>query len=289
MKKESGKALSFKRLAWIKLKKNKLALFGIVVLVILILVSIFAPLIAPYKYHEIDLYGMEAPPSSKHLLGTDDLGRDVLSRLIYGGRVSICVGVLASISQIIIGTLAGSVAGYFGGKIDALIMRITDIIMCFPFFIVAIVMASFMGPSMKNIIIIIAAIYWTHVARIVRAEVLALKKREFIEAARAFGLTDRQIIISHIIPNVLSPVTVYATLAIANGILTEASLSFLGLGVKPEVPSWGNMLSAAQSMRALQSQWWLWMPPGLLVLLTVLSINFFGDGLRDALDPKMKV
>lgn len=278
-----------KRLAWMKLKKNKLALFGAGILVIFTLSAILAPLLAPYEINEVDLFNLESSPSKEHILGTDDLGRDVFSRLLYGGRVSISVGLLASFSQIILGTLAGAVAGYYGGIVDSLIMRVVDIIMCFPFFIVAIALASFVGPSMRNIILIIAVIYWTNVARIVRGEVLSLKKREFIEAAKAFGLQDREIIKAHIIPNVMASVTVYATLAIANGILTEASLSFLGLGVKPGVPSWGNMLSSAQSMRVLQSQWWLWIPPGLMVLLTVLSINFLGDGLRDALDPKLKL
>lgn len=286
---KSQASISPNQLAWNKLKRNKIAIIGILMLILFICLSLLAPFIAPYGYDEIDLMNMESPPSKIHLMGTDDLGRDILSRLLYGGRVSITVGFLASFSQIVVGTIIGSISGYFGGKIDTIIMRIVDIIMCFPFFIVAIVMASFMGPSMKNIIIILAVIYWTQVARIVRAEVMSIKKREFIEAAEAFGLNDLEIIAKHIIPNVIGPVTVYATLAIANGILTEAALSFLGMGVNPEVPSWGNMLSAAQSMRALESQWWLWIPPGLLVLLTVLSINFLGDGLRDALDPKTQV
>ncbi len=281
--------LSPRALAWKKLLRNKLAIFGGVLLLFLVLSSLLAPWIAPYSVNEIDLFNIESPPGVDHLLGTDDLGRDVFSRLLYGGRVSMTVGLLASASQILLGTLAGAIAGYYGGWTDSIIMRLVDIIMCFPFFILSICVAALLGPSMRNIIIIIAVIYWTNVARIVRAEVLSLKKREFIDAARAFGLSGWEIILQHIIPNVMASVTVYATLAIANGILTEASLSFLGLGVKPDIPSWGNMLSAAQSMRVLTRQWWLWIPPGVLVLLTVLSINFLGDGIRDALDPKLKV
>lgn len=283
------KIYSPSQLAWKKLLQNKLAIFGAVILLLILASAVFAPWIAPYDIRDIDLFNIESGPSAQHLLGTDDLGRDVFSRLVYGGRVSMAVGLLASLSQIILGTLAGAIAGYFGGVIDSFIMRTADVIMCFPFFLVAIALASFVGPSMKNIIIIMAVIYWTNVARIVRGEVLSLKKREYIDAARTFGLNSWEIIIHHIVPNVAATVTVYATLAIANGILTEAALSFLGLGVKPTVPSWGNMLSAAQSMRVLQKQWWLWVPPGLMVLLTVMAINFLGDGLRDALDPKLKV
>lgn len=283
------KIYSPSQLAWKKLLQNKLAILGAVILLLILASAVFAPWIAPYDIRDIDLFNIESGPSAQHLLGTDDLGRDVFSRLVYGGRVSMAVGLLASLSQIILGTLAGAIAGYFGGVIDSFIMRTADVIMCFPFFLVAIALASFVGPSMKNIIIIMAVIYWTNVARIVRGEVLSLKKREYIDAARTFGLNSWEIIIHHIVPNVAATVTVYATLAIANGILTEAALSFLGLGVKPTVPSWGNMLSAAQSMRVLQKQWWLWVPPGLMVLLTVMAINFIGDGLRDALDPKLKV
>jgi peptide/nickel transport system permease protein len=286
---EKINVVSPRDIVWMKLKKNKLALMSIVILSLFIVASMLAPLIAPYEIDEIDLDNIEEPPSSEHLLGTDDLGRDVLSRILFGGRVSLTVGIVASIMQITIGVSLGAIAGYFGGIVDSIIMRVVDIIMCFPFFIIAIAMAAVLGPSMNNIIIIVGVLYWTRVARIVRAEVLSLKEREYIEAAKAFGLNPWEIIKNHILPNVMAPVLVYATLAIANGILTEASLSFLGMGVKPTIPSWGNMLSAAQSMRILKSKWWMWMPPGTMVLLTVLSINFLGDGLRDALDPKLKI
>lgn len=286
---ENYEEISPSKVIMLKLKKNKLAMFSIVVLTIFIIASILASSLAPYTIDEIDLDNIESPPSKEHYLGTDDLGRDVYSRILHGGRVSLTVGITASIMQITIGVTLGAIAGYFGGIVDSIIMRIVDIIMCFPFFIIAIAMAAVVGPSMTNIIIIVGILYWTRVARIVRAEVLSLKEREFIEAAKAFGLSSFEIIWSHILPNVLAPVLVYATLAIANGILTEASLSFLGMGVKPTIPSWGNMLSAAQSMRVLKSKWWMWIPPGSMVLLTVLSINFLGDGLRDALDPKLKI
>lgn len=277
------------RMVWIKLRRNKLALFSVAVITILILSALLAPMLAPYEIDEIDLDQIEMKPSQSHILGTDELGRDIFSRLLYGGRISLTVGIIASIMQILLGASLGAIAGYFGGIVDAIIMRIVDIIMCFPFFIIAIAMAAVLGPSMRNIVIIVGVLYWTRVARIVRAEVLSLKEREYVEAAKAFGLNGGEIILRHILPNVMAPVFVYATLAIANGILTEASLSFLGMGVKPTIPSWGNMLSAAQSMRILKSKWWIWMPPGMMVLLTVLSINFLGDGLRDAFDPKLKI
>lgn len=282
------KELSPSRVALKRFLKNKLAILGLVVIILLIIVSLSAHILTPYERDEIDLYNIEAPPSADHLLGTDELGRDVLTRVLYGGRVSLTVGILASLIQICIGVILGAVAGFFGGKVDNVIMRITDIIMCFPFFIVAIALAAIVGPSMMNLVLIISILEWTKVARIVRAQVLSLKERDFILASRSLGLNRLDIIIKHIFPNTLSSIMVFATLAIANGILTEAALSFLGLGVRPPQPSWGNMLSAAQSMRVLQYEWWMWIPSGLLVFLTVISINFLGDGLRDALDPELK-
>ena len=282
------KELSPSRVALKRFLKNKLAILGLIVIILLIIVSLSAHILTPYERDEIDLYNIEAPPSADHLLGTDELGRDVLTRVLYGGRVSLTVGILASLIQICIGVVLGAVAGFFGGKVDNVIMRITDIIMCFPFFIVAIALAAIVGPSMMNLVLIISILEWTKVARIVRAQVLSLKERDFILASRSLGLNRLDIIIKHIFPNTLSSIMVFATLAIANGILTEAALSFLGLGVRPPQPSWGNMLSAAQSMRVLQYEWWMWIPSGLLVFLTVISINFLGDGLRDALDPELK-
>lgn len=282
------KELSPSRVALRRFLKNKLAILGLIVIILLIIVSLSAHILTPYERDEIDLYNIEAPPSADHLLGTDELGRDVLTRVLYGGRVSLTVGILASLIQICIGVVLGAVAGFFGGKVDNVIMRITDIIMCFPFFIVAIALAAIVGPSMMNLVLIISILEWTKVARIVRAQVLSLKERDFILASRSLGLNRLDIIIKHIFPNTLSSIMVFATLAIANGILTEAALSFLGLGVRPPQPSWGNMLSAAQSMRVLQYEWWMWIPSGLLVFLTVISINFLGDGLRDALDPELK-
>ncbi len=269
--------------------KNKLAIIGFVILTLFVLAAIFAPILTNYARDSIDLMNIESHPGLNHLLGTDELGRDVFTRLLYGGRVSLGVALIATVLQLLIGVTLGSISGFYGKWIDNVIMRFVDTVMCFPFFVIAITIAALIGPSIWNIILIIGLLQWTGVARIVRAEILSLKQSEFIEASRAMGFNNLEIIIKHLLPNILSPVIVNATLSVAQGILMEAGLSFLGLGVKQPEPSWGNILSAAQSMRVLQYEWWLWIPAGLLVFLSVLSINFVGDGLRDALDPKMKI
>jgi peptide/nickel transport system permease protein len=282
------KVLTPTKITWNKLKRNNLAIFGTIILIFLILLSIIAPIISPYGRDTVDLLNIESAPTAKHILGTDELGRDIFTRIIYGGQVSLSVGVFATLIQLTIGITLGAIAGYLGGITDKIIMRFVDIIMCFPFMVIAITIASILGPSIWNVMIIIGILGWPKIARIVRAEILSLKEREFIEAAKALGLDSKDIILKHIIHNIYAPIIVYGTLGIAQGILSEASLSFLGMGVKQPQPSWGNMLSAAQNMRVLQSEWWLWVPPGVLVFLTIISINFLGDGLRDALDPKIK-
>jgi peptide/nickel transport system permease protein len=273
-------------IGFMKLRKNKLAIFGLIMLTLLTLAAVFAPLLATHERDKTNLREMYAPPSKEHILGTDELGRDVYTRLIYGARVSLSVGLFSTAIATLIGVTLGSVAGYFGGIIDGIIMIVVDIFMCFPFFVIAIVVAAIMGPSVWNVIVITGILTWPTIARIVRAEVLSIREKEFVEAARALGLTPIQIIIRHIIPNTLGVTIVFATLGVAHGILSEAGLSFLGLGVKQPMSSWGNMLAAAQSVRSLTLHWWLWVPSGLLVVATILSINFLGDGLRDALDPK---
>jgi peptide/nickel transport system permease protein len=283
------KPVSPMSIAWVRFKKNKIAMIAFFVLLVIFIIALLAPVISPYDRDEVNLFNIEGEPSEEHILGTDELGRDVLTRLMWGSRVSLSVGFIATGIQLMIGVTLGAMAGYYGGWVDNVIMRIVDIIMCFPYFIIAISIAAILGPSLFNLILIIGILNWTKIARIVRAEILALKEREFIEAARALGLNSFEIIIKHLIPNILAPVTVYATLAVAQGILMEAALSFLGMGVKQPQPSWGNMLAAAQSIRVLNYEWWLWLPPGILVFLTVISINFLGDGLRDALDPKLKI
>lgn len=276
------------RLGYMRLKKNKLAMFGFVLLTIVILVSVFAPFLTRYDRDDINTTNSYQKPSAEHWLGTDELGRDTFTRLMYGGRISLSVGLVSTGIAALIGVTLGMIGGYHGGFIDTIIMRVVDIFMCFPFFLIAIVVAAILGPSIWNVMIISGVLGWTGIARIVRAQVLSLKQQEFIEAARSLGLNTWDILKRHILPNIMAPIIVYATLGVARGILSEAGLSFLGLGVKPPTPSWGNMLAAAQSMRSLRLHWWLWIPPGFLVFFMILSINFLGDGLRDALDPKLK-
>ena len=265
-----------------------MTVLGVFIILALVLLSICAPLLTDYTISETDLFNIKMAPSKEHILGTDELGRDVFTRLLYGIRVSIIVGIASMTVQLIIGVIMGAIAGYFGGIVEKIIMRIIDI-MCFPFFVIAVSVAAIVGPGVKNLIIIIGFLMWPNIARIVRAEILSLKENDYIMAAKAMtGFFE--IIKNHILPNIMSPILVAATLAIANGILTEASLSFLGIGVKLPEPSWGNMLIAAQNIGTLQREWWLWIPAGSLIILMVLSINFVGDGLRgSSLDPKTRL
>lgn len=283
------KYVSLKEISFRKFIKNKLAVVGVFIILALVLISICAPLLTDYTISETDLFNIKMAPNSEHILGTDELGRDVFTRLIYGGRVSMVVGVASMTVQLVIGVIMGAIAGYFGGIAEKIIMRIIDVIMCFPFFVIAVSVAAVLGPGVKNLIIIIGFLMWPNIARIVRAEILSLKENDYIMSAKAMGLSSFEIIKSHILPNIMSPILVASTLAIANGILTEASLSFLGIGVKLPQPSWGNMLIAAQNIGTLQREWWLWIPAGSLIILMVLSINFVGDGLSDALDPKTRL
>lgn len=275
-------------LGWKKFKKNRLAVIGALILVVLLFTSILVPLFINVDMNKVDLSNISSAPSGTHLLGTDDMGRDIFARVIQGGRVSLLVGIVATLIEVLIGVTLGAIAGYLGGIFDFIIMRLVDVIMCFPFFVIAITLAALLGPSLWNVIIIIGMLSWTGIARIVRGEILAIREMEYVEAAKALGLSWREILLKHVIPNVIPPILVATTLSIAGAILTEASLSFLGLGVKLPMPSWGNMLSSAQNMSTLKNEWWQWLPAGLCIFFTVLSINFVGDGLRDVLDPKVK-
>src|SRR5699024_8582015 len=228
----------------------------------------------------------EAKPSMEHWLGTDQIGRDVLSRLIYASRVSIIVGIGAVSIYILIGTIVGAISGYFGGWIDMIIMRITDVFMSFPFFMIILVVVSIVGSSLTNIIIILGILGWPPVARLVRGSILSLKEQDYVKAGVALGYKTPRILFSHLLPNAFAPILVNATFGMAGAIMTEAALSFLGMGVQAPMASWGNMLTASQSLTVLTDQPWLWLPPGIMILISILSINFIGDGLRDALDPK---
>jgi peptide/nickel transport system permease protein len=266
---------------------HKLAVTGLVVLAVIIVLSVFYPLFDQNIAFDMNFQEVSNPPSLSHLMGTDELGRDVLMRVFLGGRVSLTVGFFAVVFSSLIGIVLGSIAGYFGGKADMIIMRITDTVLCFPFLIIAMILVVILGQGLVNSIIAIALLQWTSTARITRGEFLYLKKKQFIEADLSLGIRDRKIIFSHLLPNAISPIIVNATFNMANAIMMEASLSFLGLGVSLPTPSWGNMLQDASSLYKLQTMPWLWIPPGIMIALTVLSINFIGDGMRDALDPKM--
>ncbi|MGY3779672.1 oligopeptide ABC transporter permease [Isobaculum melis] len=263
--------------------KHKMAVIGVVIFTLLILMAILAPVIATHHPAEVTA-DFEAPPSADYWLGTDEVGRDVFSRLVYGAQVSIIVGVGAVLIYVLIGTVLGLVAGYFGGFIDALIMRITDIFMSFPYFMVILVIVSIIGPNVGTITLVIGFLGWPAVCRLVRGSVLSIKEMDFVQASISVGYSTPKILFKQILPNVMSPILVNATFGVANAILLEASLSFLGMGVRPPASSWGNMLSQAQSLTVLSSEPWLWVPPGLMILLAVLSINFIGDGLRDAIE-----
>ncbi len=267
-----------------RLLHNKLAMAGLVVVLLLFAVSLFAPAIAPYDPNAIDLKNILMPPGRGHFLGTDQLGRDILSRMIWGARISLKVGFVAVGIATLIGTILGTISGYYGGIVDMLIMRAVDLMLCFPSFFLILTVIAVLEPSIWNIMAVIGFTSWMGVARLIRAEILTIREREFILAARSQGAGDLRIIIKHIIPNAMAPVLVSATLGVAGAILTESALSFLGIGVQPPTPSWGNMLTAGKDN--LEYAWWLSLFPGVAILLTVLGYNLLGEGIRDALDPR---
>lgn len=252
------------------------------------IVAIFAPHIAPYDPSKIDYMNMEQGPSARHLLGTDNIGRDVLSRIIFASRVSLSVGLVTALFSTVLGTTLGALAGYFGGIVDAVIMRLCDIFLSFPMLPIAIVIVAVLGPGTSNVVLIAALLSWPGLARIVRGQYLALREQDYSQAARALGVGPMRITFRHLLPNAMAPVIVWATLNVAQVIILEAALSFLGLGVQIPTATWGNMLTDAQSIRIIEDFPWIWIPPGIMILLTVLSINLLGDGLRDALDPSLK-
>jgi peptide/nickel transport system permease protein len=267
--------------------QHRLAVIGSIVILLLTLMAIAAPLIAPIDPLLVELREAASPPNSKHWLGTDAVGRDVWSRVVYAIRVSLSVGIVAVGISVVIALLLGTLSGYFGGWVDMLIMRLTDIILCIPSLVIIMSVVVLVGPSIYNIMIVIGLLGWTGMARLVRGQILSARDWEYVIAARCVGAPDSRIMVMHILPNVIAPMVVAATFGVASAILTEAGLSFLGFGVMPPTPSWGNMLNAARSLDILRSQPWFWLPPGIMILITVLSINFIGDGLRDALDPRM--
>ncbi len=281
---------SYWTLAFRRFLRHRIAVAGLIILAAIMAMAVLAGALAPQSPTAIDAVAFQAPPSAVHLLGTDSVGRDVLSRLIYASRVSLTVGLLAVTMYVVIGTAVGSVAAYRGGAVDLVLSRLMDVVLSFPPLIIILFAVSVFGrPSLWNVIIVLGLLGWPPVGRLVRGQILALREQDFVSAARALGASDGRLIVRHLLPNSMAPVLVAATFGTANAILVEAALSFLGLGVQPPTPSWGNMLSDAQSLTVLERMPWLWLPPGLMILLSVLTINFVGDGLRDALDPSLKL
>jgi peptide/nickel transport system permease protein len=271
---------------WTRLKRNRMAMTGLALVLGLFVVSIFAPWLAPYDPNLIDLKQVLMPPSPSHYLGTDTLGRDVLSRIIFGARVSLKVGFVAVGLATLIGLFIGALAGYYGGWVDQGLMRLVDLMLCFPAFFLILAVIAVLEPSIWNIMVVIGLTGWMGIARLVRAEFLSLREREFVTAARALGAGDTRLILRHMLPNALAPVMVSATLGVAGAILTESALSFLGLGVQPPTPSWGNILTAGKDN--IEIAWWLSVFPGLAILITVMSYNLLGEGIREAIDPRLK-
>lgn len=269
-----------------RILSNGLATSGLVVIVTLFLVAIFAPILAPYDHTAIDARHILEEPSAEHWLGTDGLGRDVLSRMIYGARVSLMVGFVSAGLACSIGVVLGAVSGFFGGWIDAIIMRLVDVMLCFPSFFLILAVIAYLKPSIWTIMAVIGITSWMGVCRLVRAEFLTLKKREFMIAAEGLGVRAPRIILRHGLPNALAPVFVAFILGVAGAILTESALSFLGIGVQPPRPSWGNMLTEGKT--TIEVAWWLSVFPGCAILITVLGYNLLGEGLRDILDPRLR-
>ncbi|MFP4501360.1 MAG: ABC transporter permease [Candidatus Hydrogenedentota bacterium] len=270
--------------AWHRLKKNRLALLGGGLLALVVLLSVFGPWIVPYGYAEQDRNIGAAGPSVAHPFGTDLLGRDLLTRVLHGGRVSLLVGIVATAVALIIGVLYGAIAGYAGGRVDGLMMRIVDVLYALPFTITVIILMVYFGRNFLLLFLAIGFVEWLTMARIVRGQVMSLRNKEFIEAAMVMGLPRRTILVRHIIPNTLGPVIVYTTLTIPNVMIIESFLSFLGLGVQPPMSSWGLLIK--EGVETMQPFWWMLIFPSIALGVTLFALNFLGDGLRDALDPR---
>lgn len=269
-----------------RLKKNSLLAVGLVTTLAFILMPIFAPLIAPYKPDAMNYDAILSPPSQAHLFGTDDLGRDIFSRVVYGSRIDLGVVVVVISVALGIGLLLGLTAGYFGGWLDNLIMRVNDVFMSIPYLVLAMAVAAALKPGLKSVIIAMSVAWWRGYARLARGEILSLKEEQYVEAARAIGANSVRIMFRHMVPNLVVPIVIYATLDMGSAILTLASLSFLGYGVQPPAPEWGAMITAGRNF--ILNQWWLITFPGLAIALVVLGFNLLGDGLREILDPRMR-
>lgn len=266
---------------------NKLAMLGLIIVVIMIVMSIGAPVFTSYDPNETNMALINQPPGDGHLLGTDSIGRDLYSRLLYGGRVSIFIGVVTALATSAIGTVFGLIAGYYRGMVDSFFVRLSEIMQTFPMTILVMLLVTIVGAGIRNLILVFCVTGWMTVFRIVRNEVLRLREETFVEVNEAFGQSNSHIMFSEILPNALSPIIVATTINVAFFILEETSLSFLGLGVPTNVPTWGTIINAAKNLTVIKNQWWLWVFPGAVISIFVMSINFLGDGLRDVLDPRL--
>lgn len=271
---------------WRRLSRNKMAMFGLAIIVLIILAAITADVIAPFDFRTQDLNAISQKPSAKHILGTDDLGRDILSRIIHGTRISLLVGFVSVSISVAVGGGLGAVSGYYGGKLDNVIMRFMDVLLAIPSILLAIAIVSAFGGGIINVMIAVGISSVPSYARIVKAAVISIKENEFIEAARAIGASDLRIITKHILPNSMAPIIVQATLGVAGAILSAAGLSFIGMGIQPPTPEWGAMLSNGRHI--IRTAWHVATFPGLAIMLTIFALNLLGDGLRDALDPRLK-
>lgn len=291
-KKQDLQSMGPWRVAWERFRKNKIALVGGIVFGLIVLLVILVPILSPYNLSEFELTDKLVPPSAKHWLGTDEQGRDVLMRVFYGGRISIFIGVMTAAITVVIGAAIGGIAGYYGGWVDNILMRFTEIVSGLPFMPLMITLSFALmwrvssSQKMYVVMFILAIISWPGLARMVRGQILSLREQDFMVATKALGISNTSKIAKHLLPNTLAYIIVNATLGMAGAIMTEAALSFLGLGVIPPTPTWGNMIERANDTNIFTNAPWVWIPPGILIILTVVSINLLGEGLRDAFDPK---
>ena len=269
-----------------KMISNKLGMIGFIVVVVMSLMSILAPVLTNIDPTVTDMANINKAPGGLHILGTDSIGRDLFSRLLYGGRISISIGIISALTTSLIGTVLGLIAGYFRGIIDSILVRISEVVQTVPMIILVMVLVTIIGPGVRNMVVVFSLTGWMTVFRIVRNEVLRLREETYVEVNRAFGISDAKIMFSQILPNTLSPIIVATTINVAFFILSETELSFLGLGVPTNISTWGTIINGAKSLSVIENQWWLWIIPGAVISLFIMSINFFGDALRDVLDPK---
>lgn len=269
--------------------RHRLAMAGLAVFLVIALLAIFAPVISRHDPDAVDLLARNQGPTWDHWFGTDRTGRDTFARVVYAGRVSLAVGVVAVAISVAVAVVLGATAGYFGGRVDNVIMRLTDVMMTFPPVVIILTVGAIAGPGVRNTMLVIGFLNWPVPCRLVRAKFLSVREMDYITAARSLGVPTNRIVRRHALPNAIDVMIVYSSLGIANAILLEAGMSFLGVGVQPPTPSWGNLLNVARNISVLEGYPWVWLPAGVAIVLTVLAVNFIGDGLRDALDPRMKV